>query len=153
MRGGAPGLMRGNGMNTGNMPAAMPNMPAMNMMSMMAGMTNQFPGNMPFGGRGGGMIPQGPRGGMMNGNFGGRGGGMMGGMGKCYLIFVLPNLSSRIFFVVGMGMVPTGPMGGRGGFGGQTGGGHFNPAFMQNQNAGQFGPDGPRKRFRMEQSG
>lgn len=47
-----------------------------------------------------------------------------------------------------------GPMGGRGGFNGNMGGGgHFNPAFMGNQGGGQFGPDGPRKRFRMEQSG
>lgn len=42
------------------------------------------------------------------------------------------------------------PMGGRGGFGQ----GHFNPAFMQGAmqgaGGGQFGPDGPRKRFKME---
>ncbi|EJD06914.1 uncharacterized protein FOMMEDRAFT_131707 [Fomitiporia mediterranea MF3/22] len=137
-RGGGPqGMMRGNGPLSGGTMTGLPNVPAvnMNMMNMMGAMANQFGGNMPFAGRGGGgMIPQGPRGGMMNGNFGGRGGGMMGGG-------------------MGMGMVPTGPMGGRGGFGGQGGGGHFNPAFMQNQNAGQFGPDGPRKRFRMEQSG
>ena len=54
------------------------------------------------------------------------------------------------------------PMGGRGGFGGGGlgggvsvgigGGGHINPAFMQNQ-GGQFTPDGPRKRYRMEQGG
>lgn len=48
---------------------------------------------------------------------------------------------------------------GRGGFAGAgAGGGHFNPAFMQAQQAGagaggQFnGPDGPRKRFKMEES-
>ena len=50
---------------------------------------------------------------------------------------------------VGMGMMP---MGGRGGFGQ----GHFNPAFMQGGGmqggGGQFGPDGPRKRFKMEDS-
>ena len=44
------------------------------------------------------------------------------------------------------------PMGGRCGFNGQMGG-HFNPAFMGNQGGGQFGSDGPRKRFKMEQSG
>ena len=49
-----------------------------------------------------------------------------------------------------MGMMP---MGGRGGFGGMQG--HFNPAFMQGAGgaAGQFGQDGPRKRFKMEESG
>lgn len=74
-------MMRGNGgMNTGAMPG-LPNIPGMNMVNMMPGMGNQFAGNVPFAGRGGGMIPQGPRGGMMNGNFGGRG-GMMGGMGE-----------------------------------------------------------------------
>lgn len=42
------------------------------------------------------------------------------------------------------------PMGGRGGFNQ----GHFNPAFMQGGGGGggQFGPDGPRKRFKMEGS-
>lgn len=48
-----------------------------------------------------------------------------------------------------MGMVGAAPV--RGGMNSQGGGGHFNPAFMQNQGGGQFGPD--RKRFRMEQSG
>jgi len=45
------------------------------------------------------------------------------------------------------------PMGGRGGFNGVQG--HFNPAFMQNgmQGGGQFGTDGPRKRFKMDDSG
>lgn len=62
---------------------------------------------------------------------------------------------------VGMGMMPMN--GGRGGFSNVQG--HFNPAFMQGMQAGaaagaggsagggQFGPDGPRKRFRMEESG
>ncbi|PAV16498.1 rrm domain-containing [Pyrrhoderma noxium] len=116
-----------NGMMRGGMPnpAPLANMANMNMMNMMA---NQFAGgNMPFGR--GGMLPQAPRGNMMNGNFGR--GGMMAGM-------------------AGMGM-PMNPMGGRGGFNGQMGG-HFNPAFMGNQ-GGQFGSDGPRKRFKMEQSG
>ena len=41
--------------------------------------------------------------------------------------------------------------GGRGGFNNVQG--HFNPAFMQNgQGNGQFGPDGPRKRFKMDDS-
>ncbi|KAL5526722.1 hypothetical protein ACEPAF_8447 [Sanghuangporus sanghuang] len=131
IRGGTPGVMRGGSPLGGAALPGLPNMAGMNMMNMMAGMTNQFGGNVPFAGRGGGMIPQGPRGGMMNGgNFGGGRGGMMGGMG--------------------MGMTP---MGGRGGFNAQGGGGHFNPAFIQNQGGGQFGADGPRKRFRMEQSG
>lgn len=44
------------------------------------------------------------------------------------------------------------PMGGgRGGYGGVQG--HFNPAFMQGQGGGQYGPDGPRKRFKMDDSG
>ena len=46
------------------------------------------------------------------------------------------------------------PMGGRGGFAGVQG--HFNPAFMQGGGGGggQFGgQDGPRKRFKMEESG
>ena len=54
-------------------------------------------------------------------------------------------------FLVGMGMMP---MGGRGGFTGVQG--HFNPAFMQGGGGGggQFGgQDGPRKRFKMEESG
>jgi hypothetical protein len=43
-------------------------------------------------------------------------------------------------------------MGGRGNFAGVQG--HFNPAFMQTaQGMGQFGPDGPRKRYRMDDSG
>lgn len=53
-----------------------------------------------------------------------------------------------------MGMMPG--MGGRGGFTGVQG--HFNPAFMQGGGGGggggQFGgQDGPRKRFKMEESG
>jgi hypothetical protein len=61
-----------------------------------------------------------------------------------------PDVLSRL----GMGMLPTGSMGGRGNFAGVQG--HFNPAFMQAAQAGgmgQFGPDGPRKRFRMDESG
>ncbi|CAL1716364.1 unnamed protein product [Somion occarium] len=137
MRGGLPAaMMSGMGtMGMGGMPMGGMGM-GMNAMANMAGMNmGGFAG-----GRGGGMIPQGPRGGagMMGGagagggagGFGGRGGGMMGGMG--------------------MGMMP---MGGRGGFSNVQG--HFNPAFMQGGGGaggagGQFGPDGPRKRFKME---
>jgi hypothetical protein len=58
-----------------------------------------------------------------------------------------------------MGMVPTGPAMGRGGNFAANGGGHFNPAFMQGGQAGggqqqQFSPpDGPRKRYRVDESG
>jgi len=51
-----------------------------------------------------------------------------------------------------MGIAPN-AIGGRGGFGVQ---GHFNPAFMSGQGAassGQFGPDGPRKRYRVDETG
>ncbi len=69
------------------MAAAMGNM--MNMMGM-----NQFGGAMGFG-RGGAMMPQTPRGGMMGGGFGGGRGGMMGGnMGQYYYYFDFP-----IYFV------------------------------------------------------
>ncbi|PCH42295.1 hypothetical protein WOLCODRAFT_152324 [Wolfiporia cocos MD-104 SS10] len=132
MRGGMMGGGGGGG-GGGMMRGGMPNMMGMGAMGAMNGMGNGFVGNAMgngFGGRGGGMIPQGPRGGMMgNGGYGR--GGMMGGMG--------------------MGMMP---MGGRGGFANVQG--HFNPAFMQgggNGGGGQFGPDGPRKRFKMEESG
>ena len=79
MRGGMSSggnMGRGGGQMNGGMPNM--GMAGMNMMGMMAGMANQF-GGMPFG-RGGGMMPQGPRGGMMGGGFNGRG-GMMNGMG------------------------------------------------------------------------
>lgn len=63
-------------------------------------------------------------------------------------------LWSLVFSCSGMGMM--GNMGGgRGNFGGVQG--HFNPAFMQagqtGSGLGQFGPDGPRKRYRMDESG
>ena len=56
------------------------------------------------------------------------------------------------YYRLGMGMMPVGPMG-RGGFPTAVQG-HFNPAFMQAQtgNLAQFGPDGPRKRHRMEEN-
>lgn len=86
------GMMGGGMMRGGAMGGAGGfQMPNMNMMNMMNGAANQF-GGMPFG-RGTGMIPQGPRGGMMGGNFGGgRGGGMMGGVGEfllCYMFYLV----------------------------------------------------------------
>ncbi|KZT73116.1 hypothetical protein DAEQUDRAFT_722235 [Daedalea quercina L-15889] len=126
MRGG----MMGNG---GMMRGGMPNM--MNMaMGAMGGMNGMGMGGMGMGAMGmGGMGAMGGIG--MGGMGGGRGGmipqgprgGMMGRGGG-----------------MGMGMMP---MGGRGGFGNVQG--HFNPAFMQGGGGGgQFGPDGPRKRFK-----
>lgn len=51
-------------------------------------------------------------------------------------------------------MMPGMMGGGRGGFNNVQG--HFNPAFMQNaQGGGQYGPsgpDGPRKRFKLDDS-
>ncbi|KAI9000541.1 hypothetical protein BD414DRAFT_4257 [Trametes punicea] len=133
--------IRGGGMMGGAMRGGMPGM--MGNFGMGFGMNPGFVGNAMgggagfAGGRGGGMIPQGPRGGMMGGGGGGFGGGRGGMMGG-----------------VGMGMMP---MAGRGGFGDIQG--HFNPAFMQGGGAhggsggGQFAPDGPRKRFKMDDSG
>ncbi|KAL0069807.1 hypothetical protein AAF712_003077 [Marasmius tenuissimus] len=129
MNGGAGG--GGMGMNMGG-GGGMGNMGMGNMMgNMMGGMgIGNFGGGGGYGGgRGGGMIPQGPRGGMMTG-----GRGMMGGGG--------------------MGMVPNNMMGRGGNFGG--GQGHFNPAFVQGGRGGggQYNnsPDGPRKRFRGDDS-
>ncbi|KAJ7236262.1 hypothetical protein B0H12DRAFT_1140501 [Mycena haematopus] len=123
MRGGAMNGMMG---MRGGMPAMGMGMGAMGMgmPAMNMGMGGMnMMSGFGAGGRGG--IPQGPRGGGM----------MRGGMG--------------------MGMVPTGPGMGRGGnF--ATAGGHFNPAFMQGQAGGgqQFSPpDGPRKRYRVDESG
>ncbi|THH01599.1 hypothetical protein EW026_g1126 [Hermanssonia centrifuga] len=133
---GMRGNMLGGGMMRGGVPSMVGGMSGMGMGGMGMGMGTGFVGNSMgtgFGGGRGGMIPQGPRGGAMGGGFGGRG-GMMNGMG-------------------GMGMMP---MGGRGGFNGVQG--HFNPAFMPNamqggmQNNGQFGSDGPRKRFKLDES-
>ncbi|KAJ7183238.1 hypothetical protein C8R46DRAFT_1066348 [Mycena filopes] len=129
MRGGGMNGMMGmrGGMPMGGMGMGMGGMGAMNGMGM-SGM-NMGMGGMNMMGAGGfaggrGGIPQGPR-----------GGGMMRG---------------------GMGMVPTGPGMGRGNFG--NAGGHFNPAFMQGQAGGgqqqPFSPpDGPRKRYRVDESG
>ncbi|KAI0059268.1 hypothetical protein BV25DRAFT_1908856 [Artomyces pyxidatus] len=120
MRGG---MMSGSGMMRGGMPAMMG-----------GGFGGGFVGS-----RGGGMIPQGPRGGMMAaGNFG-RGGMMgVGGMGNMGMMG-------------GIGGMNVG--GARGGFGGVGVQGHFNPAFMQGGQQGGGFPDGPRKRYRMEESG
>ncbi|KAJ7690133.1 hypothetical protein B0H17DRAFT_1201922 [Mycena rosella] len=128
--GGMNGMMgmRGGMPGMGGMGMGMGGMGmgGMNMAGMNMGMggMNMMGGGF-AGGRGG--IPQGPRGG---------GGMMRGGMG--------------------MGMVPTGPAMGRGGNFAANGGGHFNPAFMQAQAGGgqQFSPpDGPRKRYRVDESG
>ncbi|KAF7795984.1 hypothetical protein EIP86_007153 [Pleurotus ostreatoroseus] len=133
MRGGG---MMNNGMMRGGMPGmmGMPNMGGMGMggMSMGMGMGTGFVGgNVGGGGFNGGRGGMMPQRGNMGGGFSGR--GMMG---------------------MGMGGMP---MGGRGGFNGVQG--HFNPAFMQGgmqggmQSGGQFGPDGPRKRFKLDESG
>ncbi|EPT01327.1 hypothetical protein FOMPIDRAFT_1023262 [Fomitopsis schrenkii] len=127
MRGGMMGnggMMRGGMSNM--MGMAMGGMGGMGAMGM-GGMNGMGGMGMGMGGAGMGMgmgNMGGGRGGMIpqgpRGGMMGRGGGM------------------------GMGMMP---MGGRGGFGQ----GHFNPAFMQGGGGGgQFGPDGPRKRFKME---
>jgi len=73
-------------------------------------------------------------------------------------------LTYELFLYAGMGMMPGM---GRGAFNGMTGmgggfgmQGHFNPAFMQGGNVpavvggqgGSFPPDGPRKRFRPDES-
>ncbi|KAJ7352353.1 hypothetical protein DFH08DRAFT_775292 [Mycena albidolilacea] len=121
---GGGGAMNGMMGMRGGMPGMGMGMMGMPGMGMGMGGMGMMGGG--FTGRGG--IPQGPRGGGMM-----RGGGM------------------------GMGMVPTGPGMGRGGnF--ASGGGHFNPAFMQGQAGGggqqQFSPpDGPRKRYRVDESG
>ncbi|KAF9468197.1 hypothetical protein BDZ94DRAFT_1280055 [Collybia nuda] len=143
-RGGGGGNFRGNQMNMmGNMRAGAMMGGGMMRGGMMGGgmgmggMGGGFMGgNTGFGGgggygggRGGGMVPQGPRGGMM----GGRGGMMGGGMG--------------------MSAMTNGLMGaGTGNFGMQ---GHYNPAFIPGPQGGQqqMGPDGPRKRYRADQSG
>jgi hypothetical protein len=75
---------------------------------------------------------------------------------RCYSLhlyfFLLPNSFS--FRLGHMGM-----MNNRGGFGGGGGQGHINPAFMQSAgggpmlgNNGQIIPDGPRKRFKADDS-
>ncbi|KAH8977484.1 hypothetical protein EDB86DRAFT_3003565 [Lactarius hatsudake] len=101
-----------------------------NMMSSGGGFHNGFVGR-------GGMIPQGPRGFM-------RGGMMGGGMG----MGMMPGMGRGAFnSMAGIG----------GGFGMP---GHFNPAFMQGGGVpaavggqGPFPPDGPRKRYRVDESG
>ncbi|KAF8207062.1 hypothetical protein K438DRAFT_1815621 [Mycena galopus ATCC 62051] len=111
----------------------------------------------------------------MNGMMGMRGGmpamGMgMGGMGMAMPAMNMGMGGMNMMGVggfAGRGGIPQGPRGGmRGGMGmgmGRGGnfanaGGHFNPAFMQGQAGGgqqqQFSPpDGPRKRYRVDESG
>ncbi|KAJ3856140.1 hypothetical protein EV368DRAFT_71825 [Lentinula lateritia] len=129
MRGGVPNAGGGTGtmgmanMGMGNMGMNMGNMMS-NMMGNV-GMGNMGMSNMGMGGfMGGGAFSRG--GGMMP-----RGGGMMARGGMMGL---------------GMGMMPNNMMGMASGRGG-----HLNPAFVQG--GGHFhGPDGPRKRFRPEES-
>jgi len=138
MRGGIPNMMNGmagiggmggvgGGVSMGIPAIAMNPMAAMAGMGGMGGMGGGFNNGIGTGfggGARGGMVPQGPRGGMMGGGFNNRGGGPMGGMG--------------------MNMMQMG----RGGFNNAQG--HFNPAFMQGGGGGgHFGGEGPRKRLRM----
>jgi hypothetical protein len=65
-------------------------------------------------------------------------------------------LTYKLFSYAGMGMMPGM---GRGAFNNMSGmgngfgmQGHFNPAFMQGGQGGPFPPDGPRKRFRVDES-
>jgi hypothetical protein len=62
------------------------------------------------------------------------------------------HVCDMCLLVVRSGVGMMGPMG-RGGFGAVQG--HFNPAFMQGgqTGVGQFGSEGPRKRYRMDESG
>jgi len=106
------------------------------------GINNNFSNGMGF--NRGGMMQQPMRGGMVGaGGFGGRGG--MPAMGAMNAMAGMNGIAG-----MNMGMLP---LAGRGGFAGPMGG-HFNPAFMQGQGGGgQFGQDGPRKRYRMDQGG
>jgi len=115
----------------GGMVGGMGALPTNNMMASGGGFHNGFVGR-------GGMVPQGPRGFM-------RGGMMGGGMG----MGMMPGMGRGAFNnMTGMGN----------GFGMQ--GGHFNPAFMQGGGiptaaggqGGTFPPDGPRKRYRVDES-
>ncbi|TRM65077.1 hypothetical protein BD626DRAFT_490832 [Schizophyllum amplum] len=124
-RGGmAGGNMRGNMMRggmMGNNMAAAGGMGNMGMPNMNMNMMANMMGMSNMMGMGGGLNGRGGLA-MRGGGMMGRGAMMGGGMGG-------------------------GAMGGRGGFGMQ---GHFNPAFMGNA-AANAAPDGPRKRFKMEQ--
>jgi len=74
-------------------------------------------------------------------------------------------LTYELFSYAGMGMMPGMGRGAFNGMAGMGGGfgmqGHFNPAFMQaggvstaiGGQGGHFPPDGPRKRFRIDESG
>ncbi|KAK7032788.1 hypothetical protein R3P38DRAFT_2918895 [Favolaschia claudopus] len=138
----------------------MPNMP---MAMAAAGMMGRGGGNFRGGMRGGMNGMMGMRGGMPSMGLGmGMGGMNMGmpgmNMGMGNMNMMGNNFSDR----GGRGGIPQGPRGGmmRGGMAGRGGnfanaGGHFNPAFMQGQGGGgQFSPpDGPRKRYRVDESG
>nr|GAT52446.1 predicted protein [Mycena chlorophos] len=124
-------------------------MPMMNMMNNRGGGT--FRGGM----RGGGMnMMSGMRGGMPMGM-----GMMMPGMGM-NMGMNMGMMNGGGGFGGGRGGPPQGPRGGgmmRGRGGNFGGGGHFNPAFMQG-GGGQGGgfsnppPDGPRKRYRVDET-
>lgn len=107
------------------------------------GMTNNMMrGGMPtmMGGMGMGM------GGMNMMGMGNMGMGM-GGFGGRGMVPQGPRGSGMMVGGRGVGGMGMGMMGGRGGLGMQ---GHFNPAFMQGQQGGQFGGGSDRKRFRAE---
>ncbi|KAJ3998916.1 hypothetical protein F5050DRAFT_1741569 [Lentinula boryana] len=128
MRGGG---VPSSGAGPGNMGIANMGLNMGNMMGMMGGVGvgNMGMNNLGMGGFMGGGGAFGRGGGMMprGGGMMARGGGMMG---------------------MGMGMMPNNMMGMASGRGG-----HFNPAFVQGGGGGGFhGPDGPRKRFRAEES-
>ncbi|KAF8517731.1 hypothetical protein BU17DRAFT_49545 [Hysterangium stoloniferum] len=130
-------------------------------------------GNTPFRGRGGGP----PRGGAVGGGapMGGGGGGVVSnvgytarGRGGMMRGGGMPGMGMPgmgMMGMQGMGMAGMGGMGmqmGRGGFG--AGQGHYNPAFfggggggggaaMGGMDTGVIGPEGPRKRHRVDDSG
>ncbi|KAJ7220185.1 hypothetical protein GGX14DRAFT_585986 [Mycena pura] len=127
MRGGGGGMNNMMGMRGG-----MPGMGGMGLGMGGMGMPGMGMGGMNMGTGGMNMMGGGFAGGRGGIPQGPRGGMMRGGMG--------------------MGMVPTGPSMGRGG--NFNAGGHFNPAFMQGGGGQQFSPpDGPRKRYRVDESG
>ncbi|KAF7312049.1 RRM domain-containing protein [Mycena indigotica] len=130
---------------TGSVP--MPSVP------MMANLMNRGGANFRGGMRGGMNNMMGMRGGMP-------GMGMPGMMGMPAMGMNMGmtgmNMMNNGGFV-GRGGPPQGPRGGgmmRGGRGNFNGGGHFNPAFMQGGQGGFNGtpPDGPRKRYRVDES-
>ncbi|KAF9065863.1 hypothetical protein BDP27DRAFT_1450040 [Rhodocollybia butyracea] len=134
------GGMRGGASSTGNMGMSNMNMNSMNGMGMGLGMNNMM-GNM--------MGNMAAMNGMGMNNMGmGFVGGGAGSFGQYELsLIVLTTLRSvflGLFCYSGMGM-PNNMIG-------MAGRGHFNPAFMQGSGPFAGGPDGPRKRFRPEDS-